>query len=134
MKRLLADYNGKMGIKVAGEIQSVMTFEKLGKDVASIAYSGEGLVDAIEEVLMDDKLVRELTAKGAFAEGDQATPPREVFERLYGGSVFEIRFVPGQALFDYRAEVVQGECGNDRRFQKSARRGGEGERGRQGIS
>lgn len=107
MKRLLADYNGKMGIKVAGEIQSVMTFEKLGKDVASIAYSGEGLVDAIEEVLMDDKLVRELTAKGAFAEGDQATPPREVFERLYGGSVFEIRFVPGQALFDYRAEVAK---------------------------
>lgn len=95
----------KVSIKVAGEIQETEIFEKKGTSTATASFTGRQILDGMEEVLMDDEVMKRLAAEGGFNQDSGDMPP-EVMEAAFGGDAFTIVFKAGDPLFDYDAGVA----------------------------
>lgn len=110
IEAMVGEMSSIVSIKVGGEITDTKGFERKGESVASVSINAEGVLKGIENMVMDDALLKKLAAKGQLVENPQGNPPPEFFECLYGVDELKIAFKAGDPLFDYGAEVAKAKA------------------------
>jgi hypothetical protein len=112
MTAMLGEMKSKSIIKLPGDVVSHQTFKKEGDREVSVEITGQNIIQAMDKLMTDDKVLLESLKKGVnpleSAGGGMPFEPEQFLGEMFGGEKLpEVIFKPGETQFDYSKELEE---------------------------
>ena len=111
---MMQDAKMRTTLVIGGTVKSAVGFTKETENTALMQFNGPKVIEAIDKMVMDPKVVEEATARGGDMMSvlrDEKRMQKVIMESITDGSGMpRVVAAPGAAAFDYKAEVEKAKA------------------------